>query len=361
VPQNTQYLLTFLGTLVLVTLSTPIFRRLAHRIGMVDHPGGRSDKWHDSPTALLGGVTIIVAVALPLTAGHGARSEVIAIMLGAVLCGTVGLIDDHRALGPAAKVLATVVGAIVLWVAGVQATLTGIHALDFAITVVWIVVATHSMNVVDNMDGVAVGLTVISTAGFFFIAATSSQTRVALLAASLCGACVGFVPFNYRIRGDARASMFLGDSGSLFLGFVLAALALAIDVPGSSVVTRISVPALLLAVPVSNTALVVLSRLRAGRPITEAGADSAAHLLVGAGLSRARATLVFWAAGAGLVVLGIVSTRISPNGAWLVLGAVSTVGVLLLWLADRAGPLERLVVEQAITPQRDERAPVGRA
>jgi UDP-GlcNAc:undecaprenyl-phosphate GlcNAc-1-phosphate transferase len=361
VPQNTQYLLTFLGTLVLVTLSAPIFRRLALLFVMVDHPGGRSDKWHDSPTALLGGVTIIVAVALQLTAGHGARSEVIAIMLGAVLCGTVGLFDDHRSLGPAAKVAATVVGAVALWAAGVQAVLTGIGPLDVAITVLWIVGATHSMNIIDNMDGVAVGLTVVSAAGFFFIAATSSQTRVALLAIALCGACVGFVPFNYRIRADASASMFLGDAGSLFLGFVLAAVALAIDVPGSSVATRISVPALLMAVPLFNIALVVLSRLRGGRPITEAGADCAAHRLVGAGLSRGRATLVFWAAGAGLAVLGIVSTRISPTGAWLILGVVSTMGVLLLWFAECAGPRERLVVERAITAQSDERVPMERA
>ena len=324
----------FGGSAVITALLTPLARSIAHRFGLVDRPGIHSYKWHQTPTAYLGGVVIALAVLLSevfgRTRGLSPIDQATVILSGGLVCALVGAWDDWRSLGVIAKLLPTIAGGAAVWAVGVRAGVSGNGAVDLVLTVGWIVVVTHAVNVIDNMDGVAIGLTAISATGVFSIAIASGQTRVALMAAAVAGGSVGFVPFNFR-----RATVYLGDAGTLFLGFMLASLALALDVPGGTAVVRVSVPVLLMAIPVFNTALVVVSRARGGRRITVGGTDGVAHRLVALGLSRSDAAVAFWAAGAASCALAVLLTHLGTEAAALLACTAVAAGGTGVWLFER--------------------------
>jgi UDP-GlcNAc:undecaprenyl-phosphate GlcNAc-1-phosphate transferase len=323
----------FGGSAGITAALTPGARRIAHRFGLVDRPGGQSYKWHHTPTAYLGGLVIALAVLVVGTfgtRGHSPADRATVILLGGLVCALVGAWDDWRSLGVGPKLLPTLVGGAAVWTAGVRVGLSGNAVVDLVLTMAWIVVVTHAVNVIDNMDGVAVGLAAISATGVFAIAMTSGQTRVAVMAAAVAGASLGFVPFNFR-----RATVFLGDAGTLFLGFMLASLALALDIQVGSAVIRVTVPVLLMGVPVFNTFLVVLSRTRGGRRITVGGTDGVAHRLVALGLSRSLAAVAFWTAGALCSGLAVLVSRLGMGVAAVVAGVVMVSGATGVWLFDR--------------------------
>jgi UDP-GlcNAc:undecaprenyl-phosphate GlcNAc-1-phosphate transferase len=323
----------FGGSAAITVALTPVARRVAHRFGLVDRPGGQSYKWHRTPTAYLGGLVIALAVLVVGLMGAGGESSFDragVILLGGLVCAGVGAWDDWRSLGVGPKLLPTLAGGAAVWAAGVRVGLSGNPIVDFVLTIAWIVVVTHAVNVIDNMDGVAVGLAAISATAVFVIALATGQARVALMAAAVAGASVGFTPFNYR-----PATVFLGDSGTLFLGFMLASLALSLDLGGATAVTRLTVPSLLLAIPLFNTALVVLSRSRGGRRITIGATDGVAHRLVALGLTREVAALVFWGAGAVGAGLAVLVSRAGAAAAAVVAGAVIVSGAIGLWLFEK--------------------------
>jgi UDP-GlcNAc:undecaprenyl-phosphate GlcNAc-1-phosphate transferase len=331
--RNVLYFAWFTGAAGLVAALAPLARSLAHRVGLVDRPGGQDYKWHQRPTAYLGGAVIalvVIVMVLVDRIGGASADQLTVILLGGLLCGAIGLWDDWRSLGAGPKLAATVIGALAVWGVGVRVTFTGNPAVDLVLTMTWIVVVTHAVNVIDNMDGVAVGLAALAALGVFAIAAQSGQTRVALFAAAVAGACIGFLPFNFR-----PASMFLGDAGTLFLGFILASMALVLDLPGGARLTRATVHVLLLAVPIFNTILVVISRRRHGRRITVGGTDGLAHRLVALGLSRNQAALVFWMAGALFVGNAVLVNRIGESAAILTDVLLLAIAAPAIWLLEK--------------------------
>jgi UDP-GlcNAc:undecaprenyl-phosphate/decaprenyl-phosphate GlcNAc-1-phosphate transferase len=332
------YIVWFAGSAALAFGLTPLARSLAHRIGLVDRPGGQSYKWHQRPTAYLGGAAIALAVVvmalLPRT--RPPADQVTVILLGGLVCGAVGLWDDWRSLRVGPKLGATFAGGIAVWTVGVRVALTGSLAIDFVLTVAWVVVVTHAVNVIDNMDGVAVGLVAVSATAVFTIAILGGETRVALMAAVIAGACVGFLPFNV-----GPATVFLGDAGTLFLGFVLASLALALDLPGRGSLVRASVPVILLGVPIFNAALVVVSRRRSGRPIVVGATDGVAHRLVARGLTRTQAAVAFWLSGAALAGVSFAVSRASESVALAIDAGLLAIAIAALWAFERADPLSR--------------------
>jgi UDP-GlcNAc:undecaprenyl-phosphate/decaprenyl-phosphate GlcNAc-1-phosphate transferase len=353
-----QYLMWFGGSAVITVALTPIARRLAHRFGLVDRPGGQSYKWHHKPTAYLGGLVIAVAVVVVGilgTRGQSSLDRATVILLGGLVCAGVGAWDDWRSLGVGPKLLPTLAGGAAVWMAGVRVGLSGNAVVDLTLTVAWIVVVTHAVNVIDNMDGVAVGLAAISATGVFAIAAASGQTLVAMMAAAVAGASLGFAPFNFR-----TATVFLGDAGTLFLGFMLASLALSLDLQGGAELSRLTVPSLLLGVPIFNTVVVVLARSRAGRKITVGATDGVAHRLVALGLSRGFAALAFWSAGALLAGLAVLVSTAERVTATVVACAVVVSGAIALALFEKvdtssfeSGPVTKpLLLTGAVVPAR---------
>ena len=221
-----------------------------------------------------------------------ASRELGGILGGCAILFVAGLVDDVFHLPPLAKIGAQGAAAALVLVAGVRVEIVGNDVAATAIGVALAVGMTNAFNLLDNMDGLAATLAAIACAFFAIDAYTVHPSHlVAVLSLGICFACLGFLPYNLRLRGPA--AVFMGDSGSQVLGFALAALGLASSwtVAGSTVATLL-LPVLVLAVPILDTTLVTVVRLLEGRPVTRGGRDHTSHRLVYQGLSDKRAVVL---------------------------------------------------------------------
>ena len=327
-------LLAFLAALVL----TPILRAIAIRLGYVAKP--RVDRWHSRPTALLGGV----AIALPTLAGTVALTPirpVWPILLSVTVVFLVGLVDDLRSLKPSAKLVAQIAVASFLVFEGFGLRWTSSLSLDALLTIFWIVGVTNAFNLLDNMDGLCAGVAVIAGAALLTSldpTATAEATYLWLL----LGATAGFLVFNFN-----PASIFLGDSGSLFIGASVAALALrAGDGAGTTqnIVSVVAAPVFALLIPILDTTLVTASRLWYGRSPSVGGRDHSSHRLVAIGLSERAAVAVLWvlAALGGGMAAGL--HYVSADWSW------PTAVLLLTGMAIFAAYLAQIEVYDTVDP-----------
>jgi len=261
----------------IVVAATPVVRRLAVAKGVVDHPGGH--KSHHTPVPYLGGLAIMLgAVAAHVTiVGVAGRTAVI--LFAAVMLGLVGAVDDRRNLHPLPRLAAQLAAALAAVAVGVEVHITGNHVIDRFATVVWIVAMTNALNFLDNMDGLASGIAAASAACAFVLASAARQSVVATAASALVGACLGFLLYNRR-----PASIYMGDAGSLFLGYLLAIVVTQVD-PAQSAPRSWVVPVLLLGLPVLDTTTVMVARWRNGLALYLGGRDHLSHRLVALGWS----------------------------------------------------------------------------
>ena len=317
---------SFLVAAVFAAAATPLLRRVALAVDFVDRPNSR--KSHTRTVPYLGGVAIIVGTAIGAFVGPFSGRNTTLLIAGAAVLGVVGLLDDWRDLG-AYRRLSTYFGmAIAAYAWDVRAVATGITWLDFLITVVWIAGITNAFNFFDNMDGLSSGSGLACGLSIFVLAALGGQYRVATIAVAMAGACFAFLAYNFR-----PALIFMGDSGALFLGFLLATLTLQVA-PGIAPPASFLVPLLILAVPVLDTSTVVIDRLRHGRSPLVGGKDHLSHRLVARGLSREAAVLFL--IGSELV-LGMLAVAIGRDAVPLPLGFGAAV-ILLAALAALAVP-----------------------
>jgi UDP-GlcNAc:undecaprenyl-phosphate/decaprenyl-phosphate GlcNAc-1-phosphate transferase len=273
----------------------------------------RGDRWHEAPTPVLGGIGIFAGIVGGVAAAVAVgaiepSSELFGILGGAAIVFAVGLVDDFRSLGPVPKLAGQLLATAVLLASGVRVEIVGNDVLAVALAAVWIVGMTNAFNLLDNMDGLAATLAGIAFAFFAIAAAALEANRLVLVVALAAAvACAGFLPFN--VRPSRPAAVFMGDAGSLPLGFMLAALSLEASwkLAGTTVATLL-LPVLVLAVPIVDTALVVAVRLLEGRPIYQGGRDHTSHRLVYYGLSERRALvlLALISVGLGATSLGYV-------------------------------------------------------
>jgi len=344
-----RYAIAFVVPLTATLLLTPFAARLAHRAGIIDRP--RDGRFSTVATPYLGGLAVaggLVTVALVTT--H-VQAQLLVIVLGAIALGGLGLVDDWRPQGPTLKLLVESCAGLALWIAGVRAGFFGIEVLDLLLTIAWVVVVTNAVNLLDNMDGVASGVVAISAFGFFAIAASEGDYLVASLALTVCGASLAFLRYNFP-----PAKIFLGDAGTLMLGFLLAALGLKLDLMGPSALVRAVVPALMLAVPLFDMALVVAARTRDGRPVFLGGTDHTAHRLASSGLSvRVVAISAYLVQAICCVLAFLLST--ASDGALTIAGAavaaVSVTAWILLLRLETSSPLSAADGDPArTTPER---------
>jgi len=302
-----QVMLIFTAALALALAATPAARRLAVRTNMVDQPAQR--KAHRTPTPLLGGLAIYAAVLVALIA-FGDKfyvHQVAGIIIGGTLISFLGLWDDRMPLPAWAKLLGQVIPALVLILTGVRVSIFPWEMLNVAVTVVWVLFITNAVNFLDNMDGLSAGVAAMASAYFLLLAALSGQYLVGALAAALLGACIGFLVYNFN-----PASIFMGDTGSLFLGFVLAAIGIKLRFPTNIPAVTWMVPVLVLGVPILDTSLVIVSRLRRGKnPFTTPGKDHLSHRLVKMGYTRREAVLMLYLLGSIFGMIAVFVTQAS--------------------------------------------------
>jgi len=307
----------------------------------------RTDRWHKSSTPLLGGSGIfgglLVAAGIAVAAGVIPASRALGgILGGCAILFVAGLLDDVYHLSPLAKIAAQTAAAVLVLVAGVRVEIVSNNIAATAIGLVWIIGMTNAFNLLDNMDGLAATLATISCAFFAVDAFTVHPNHlIAVLSLGVCFACLGFLPYNLRLRGPA--SVFMGDSGSQVLGFTLGALGLASswNVAGSTVATLL-LPLLVLAVPILDTTLVTVVRLLEGRPVTQGGRDHTSHRLVYEGLSDKRAVVLLAGVSAAIGLTSL-AYKVLDDTRITLIGVLITFAFLLQfgsYLADVNRPVQ---------------------
>jgi UDP-GlcNAc:undecaprenyl-phosphate GlcNAc-1-phosphate transferase len=325
------FLLIFASALVMAIGGTPVARRIALRLGIIDQPNAR--KLHVNPIPLLGGLAIYGAfIAAVLLFGNRYRlNELVSILVGASLMSFLGVWDDRRSLSPLLKLIGQFLAASILVLSGVVIGTFPWEALNIAITLAWVVVITNAMNLLDNMDGLSGGVGATAAIFFLLLAAMNDQYLVGALSAALVGACLGFLVYNFN-----PATIFMGDAGSLFLGFILAAVGIKLRFPDGVEIVTWMVPVLILGLPLFDTALVIVSRLRRGfNPLTTPGKDHISHRLVAMGYTRREAVLICYLICAGLGVVALYITQASVPEGYVVGGIVALVGAAWLWRLER--------------------------
>jgi UDP-GlcNAc:undecaprenyl-phosphate GlcNAc-1-phosphate transferase len=323
-------LLIFASALLFVIGATPATKWLAVRLGIMDQPSAR--KVHTTPMPRFGGIAMYgaVVIALLVFEDRFRVDQLVSILLGATWVSFLGGWDDRWGLRPILKFAGQIIAAIVLIVAGVQVAFLPWPWLNWLATIVWVVGLTNAINFLDNMDGLSGGLSAIASAFFLLMAVQSGQFLVGGLSAALLGACVGFLVYNFN-----PASIFMGDTGALFLGFMLAALGIKLRFPANSDSITWMVPVLVLGIPIFDITLVTISRIRRGvHPVTP-GKDHTSHRLVRMGFSQREAVMVLYLAGG---MLGMVAEFVTQSGlveAYLLGGAVFLMAVYSLWRMEK--------------------------
>ena len=314
-----------MGALLASMSSLPAWRALSRRTGLVDDPGHR--KIHHTPIPLAGGFAILTGLAVPLLVGfvalhwsfplpdfgrrivsYGLRPDNRSLEIGAIVLGALGMLllgwfDDRYELPPRAKFAGQFLIALGVALANVRITLFIHNALfSYGVTVLWILTVANAFNFMDNMNGLCAGLGAIGAASFALLAGLTGQYLVAVMGLLACGALIGYLPYNFP-----RASVFLGDTGSHLVGYLLAVMAI---LPHFYTVHRphayaVLAPLVVLAVPLGDLAWVVMLRWRLGKPFYVGDNNHLSHRLVRSGLSQRNAVLVIWALGAVSGALGL--------------------------------------------------------
>jgi UDP-GlcNAc:undecaprenyl-phosphate GlcNAc-1-phosphate transferase len=341
-------IVVFLLALAFAGAGTPMTRRLALRLGLLDRPGTR--KLQKVPIPLLGGLAIIVAVFGGLAAAGVERfgmpgfgdpdvlRQVAGTLAGATLVAAIGLWDDHRPLPAWVKLAGQLVAGGVLVASGISVQLTHLAWLDTLISLVWIVGITNAINLLDNMDGLSSGVVAVAASFFALLAVLQLpvQFLVGGLAAAVAGGSLGFWYHNFY---RSPATIFMGDVGALFLGFVLAMLGIKLRFPSNTPVVTWMVPVLVLGLPIFDTTLVTFSRLRRGRnPLTTPGLDHLSHRLVERGLTRREAVLTLHLVAGALGMTALFVTRANAYEAYAVAGALALFALYALWQLEWRRP-----------------------
>ncbi|HNT74892.1 MAG TPA: MraY family glycosyltransferase [Anaerolineae bacterium] len=284
------YLVVFMGVLTLAVLGTPVARRVGLRMAM-DQPDP-TRKVHTVPTPRLGGVAIFLStlIVTVLLGGFYNIQQLTGMLVCASFVSFLGFWDDRFTLSAWLKLAGQLAATGVLIATGVSVGVFPYAVLNWGVTVLWVVGLTNAINFLDNMDGLSAGIAAIAAGYFALICVFTGQYLVGALSVAVLAACIGFLVYNWN-----PTTIFMGDSGSLFLGFTLACIGIKLRFPANIPAVTWMVPILVLGLPIFDTTLVTISRLRAGlNPLTTPGVDHTSHRLTYAGLTRREAVLTLY-------------------------------------------------------------------
>jgi len=272
----------------------PLVRWLSFRVGRVSMP--RKDRWHSRPTPALGGVGMFGAFGISMLVMILIRGDWTiyqthwSMIISAVLMFALGLYDDFKTIKPPTKLIGQLLAAtIVIFWGDTRIDFFPWPIANILLTYFWLIGITNAINLLDNMDGLAGGIALIASGMLAYFFWKSDQLVLLQLTLTLSGAILGFLVFNFP-----PARIFMGDSGSMFLGFLMAALAIARQTQASNVFAALGVPTLLLLLPILDTSLVAITRMLRGQSPIQGGTDHTSHRLIAFGLSERQAILVLY-------------------------------------------------------------------
>jgi len=323
-PFSSLNLLSVALAFALAVTLTPVVRAVARRLGMVAKP--KTDRWHKLPTAMLGGVAIWAAVVVSYIAFLPKTPIGWRIIIASTFLFFVGLVDDVIHTKPYQKLIGQIMGSAFIIYYGLSLPWTNSLPLNMALTIFWLIGITNALNLLDNMDGLAAGISVIASCflGLSFLH-TDQQTE-ALMVLTFAGALLGFLIYNSN-----PASIFMGDCGSLFVGFYLASTAL-VNVSGGrsrSFLPVLAVPILVLFIPIFDTTFVTVLRKISGRAASQGGRDHTSHRLVALGMSERHAVWLLYVLAALSGILALLVHRMKLD---VSLAAIAGFTILLTLL-----------------------------
>jgi UDP-GlcNAc:undecaprenyl-phosphate GlcNAc-1-phosphate transferase len=346
-----EYAAVFVASLLIAWVVTPLMLRLALRRELLDLPADH--KSHDSPVPYLGGLAIVIAFSIAVLAAAllrppDAGGDELAVVMGiGILLSLVGLTDDLWHLGPLPRVLVEVAAGAGLWAVDAGVELTRNDIGDLVVTVIWVVGITNAFNLLDNMDGLSAGVAALGAGSFFVIAVVNGQFLVGGLSAALAGCALGFLRHNFH-----PARIYMGDAGSLYLGFVLSYLGLKLRFDAPDDITFL-VPILVLGIPILDTTLVTVSRLLRRRSPFQGGRDHISHRLVRLGLPVRGAVGTIYVATASLGVVALVVSRVDRTSAYLLAGLVLSIGAVVAFALGLVPVYEDVAAGHGIEPRKN--------
>ena len=314
-------------------LATPMVKNLAYKVGAIDVPKDNR-RMHKVPIPRLGGLAIFLAFLLSVLVFAKIDRQMQGILLGATMIVVLGVMDDIMALNALPKLIVQILaagiavyhGCVIQFVSNpnVFSSMTYLNLgwWSYPITIIWIVAITNAVNLIDGLDGLAVGVSAISTASLIVIALMVKEVNIVIILCALFGACLGFIPYNFN-----PAKIFMGDGGSLFLGFMLSTMSILGPVKSATIVAVI-IPVLVLGVPIFDTAFAIFRRLVNKRPIMEADKGHLHHRLMKLGYGQRRATLMLYGVSG---IMGISSVTFS-RGLWVETLGLFAIALMLIYI-----------------------------
>ena len=356
-----EYIASFAIAFIVAFCTTPIVRKIAFKIGAIDIPKDER-RMHNKPIPRLGGLAIIigfmVAVAFTLVSrvlDKGAFFEDLKIpglLAGSMIIVIVGVFDDIRPLKAWVKLTFQIIAALIVVLCGIRIEeisnpfapmgMTFLGILSIPVTVIWIVGITNAINLIDGLDGLAAGVASIASLSLLFISIFDQQTAFVFLTAALAGAALGFLPFNFN-----PAKIFMGDTGSTFLGFALSTISV-MGLVKSYAAIAVAVPLLVLGLPIFDTAFAILRRLFNGKPIMQPDRGHLHHKLIDMGFTQKQTVIALYIVSA---VLGICAVELAANG---VLKAIILLASVAVFIIAGARYFDEMMVEKEETPEQDD-------
>ncbi len=318
------YIVAFTVALAVAYFITPRVKELAIKAGALDAPDAR--KVHTRPIPRLGGLAIYAGFVLAVLASMHVSHEIVGLLLGGTVILIVGIIDDLKQLPPKVKLLGQIAAAGVLilfdirieWLTNPFGEMLYVEYFSIPLTIMWVVSLTNTVNLIDGLDGLAAGVSTIASITILLVALQQNFWTVAILTAALAGSALGFLQHNFN-----PAKIFMGDTGSMFLGYMLAAISILGAVKSAATIALV-VPIVALGLPIMDTAFAIIRRYMSGRPIFKPDKGHLHHRLLEMGLTQKQAVLLMYVISGCLGLSAIALTEVNKG-----FGAIIILGLLL--------------------------------
>lgn len=328
------YVWAFIIALVVTYLCTPLVKVFAIRVGAIDKPDSR--KVHQVSIPRLGGLAIFVGYMVSVLYSISDLGSITGLLLGSLVIVAVGIWDDIKQIGPKTKLLGQIVAAGMLVLFGNQVEFINnpwghmiyLEYLGIPLTIFWIVGFTNIVNLIDGLDGLAAGISLIACGAIFVVILQMGQIDLACITLALAGAACGFLRYNFN-----PAKIFMGDTGSMLLGFTMAAISVMGTVKTAAAIALV-VPVIVLGLPILDTLFAIIRRRINGRPVFKPDKGHLHHRLLDLGLSQKQAVLLMYAVTA---ILGCVAVIVARVNMWVGLMVVVVILALCVWSATRIG------------------------
>ncbi len=329
------YVLAIITALISIMI-TPLVKMFAIKVNAIDIPKDKR-RVHSKPIPIMGGLAIYIAFVIGTILYSGIlTSSQLGIIMGATIIVIGGIVDDIKELRPKYKLLIQVIAAICLLMSGIRISIItnpfrefypylNIGWINIPVTIIWIVGVTNAFNLIDGLDGLAAGIAFISSVTLMIVSILNGRLEAAFLTAVLSGAILGFLPYNFN-----PASIFMGDTGSQLLGFLLAAISIEGAIKSATAFV-IAVPILAFGLPIYDTLFAMIRRKVNGRPIMQADKGHLHHRLLDMGLNQKQAVIIMYFISAILGGIAIIAMQISTQRAYFLLASVIVIIVIIAW------------------------------